>query len=88
MVEFLETKEICYQILFGGDVVEKVYEVEFMQYTNYRNDTISDNNEDIGKIKYLNVGIYPQIIKESDLQKYVKYGNGFRSIKFIGNILE
>ena len=68
-------------------MMEKVYKVKFMQYTNCFMDTISDANEDIGERKYLKVGADPVIIRESDLPKYMKYGNGFRSIEFIGNIL-
>lgn len=68
-------------------MMEKVYEVEFMQYTNCFRDTVSDGNEDIGKRKYLQVGNDPVIIKESDLPKYMKYGNGFRTIEFIGNLM-
>lgn len=67
--------------------MEKVYEVEFMEYTNCFRNTVSDNNEDIGKREYLDVGVYPTIIKESDLQKYMKYGNGYKAIKFVGYIL-
>ena len=58
-----------------------------MQYTNHCRNTVSDGNEDIGKIKYLMIGTDPVIIKESDLSKYMKYGNGFRSIEFIGNLM-
>lgn len=67
--------------------MEKVYKVKFMQYTNYFMDTISDGNEDIGKRKYLLIGTDSVIIKESDLSKYMKYGNGFRSVEFIGNLI-
>lgn len=68
-------------------MMEKVYKVKFMQYTNCFMDTVSDGNEDIDKRKYLKVGNDPIIIKESDLSKYMKYGNGFRSVEFIGNML-
>ncbi len=40
----------------------------------------------IMKKKYLNVGT--DLIFESNLVKYMKYGNGFKSIKFVGNILK
>ena len=68
-------------------MMEKVYKVQFMQYTNCFMDTVSDGNEDIGKRKYLQVGNDPVIIKESDLSKYMKFGNGFRSVEFIGNLI-
>ena len=58
-----------------------------MQYTGCFDDTISNDNEDTDK-KHLYVGEDPKFIKESDLVKYMKYGNGFKSIEFFGNILE
>lgn len=66
--------------------MEKVYEVEFMQYTNCMNDTVCDNNEELGKRKYLIVGKEPFLIKESDFPKYQKFGGGFRIVRFVGNI--
>lgn len=68
--------------------MEKIYEVEFMQYANCFNDSVLNYNEDNDKRKYLNVGTDHIFIKESNLVKYMKYGNGFKSIKFVGNILE
>lgn len=66
--------------------MEKVYEVKFMQYTNCMNDTVSDDEKELGKGNYLSVGREPFLIKESDFPKYQKYGGGFRIIKFVGNI--
>lgn len=66
--------------------MEKVYEVEFMQYTNCMNDTVSDGEKELGKGKYLHVGRKPFLIKESDFHKYMKYGDGFRIVRFVGNI--
>ena len=66
--------------------VEKVYEVEFMQYTNYMKDTVSDGETEIGKAKYIHVGKEPFLIKESDFPKYQKFGGGFRIVRFVGNI--
>lgn len=68
-------------------MMEKVYKVKFMQYTNCFMDTVSDGNEDIDTRKYLLIGTDSVIIKESDLSKYMKYGNGFRSVEFIGNLI-
>ncbi len=68
-------------------MMEKVYKVEFMQYTNCLKDTVSDGNKDFDERKYLKIGINPIIIRESDLSKYMKYGNGFRSVEFIGNLM-
>lgn len=36
--------------------------------------------------KYLDVGKEPFLIRESELEKYREYGNGFRTVKFVGNI--
>lgn len=66
--------------------VEKVYEVEFMRYTNCMNDTVSDGEKEIGKATYIHVGREPFLIKESDFPKYQKFGGGFRIVRFVGNI--
>ena len=68
---------------------EKVYEVEFMTYTNCLKDTVSDWDGDtvhldIGKIKYLAVGPGPFLVKESDLPKYQKFGQVYKEIRFVG----
>lgn len=65
--------------------MEKVYEVEFMEYTNYFKDTVSDGGE-IGKTKYIHTGREPFLIKESEFDKYMKFGKGFRIVRFVGNI--
>lgn len=66
--------------------VEKVYEVEFMQYTNCMRDTVCDEEKELGKGQCLHVGKEPFLIKESDFPKYQKYGGGFRIVRFVGNI--
>ena len=66
--------------------VEKVYEVEFMQYTNCMRDTVCDEEKELGKGQYLHVGKEPFLIKESDFPKYQKYGGGFRIVRFVRNI--
>lgn len=68
--------------------MEKVYQVEFMQYTNYSRDTVCNNTDSIKDCKYIDVGKDPFLVKESDLDKYKEYGNGFRIVKFVGNIGE
>lgn len=65
--------------------LEKVYAVTFMQYTNCLQDTVSDSNKDWSKLNYLNVG-HNFLIKESDIEKYRVYGNGYRSLTFVGEI--
>lgn len=64
---------------------EKVYSVEFMDYTNCLCDTVSDGNKDFSKMKYLSVG-RNFLIKESDFEKYRVYGNGYRSLTYVGDI--
>lgn len=64
--------------------MEKVYEVEFMEYTNTMNSTVSSG--DGIDAKYLKVGKEPFLVKESELGKYVEYGKGFRIVRFVGNM--
>lgn len=66
--------------------MEKVYSVEFMNYTNCMKDTVSNGVEEIKDIKYLKIGKEPFLVAESDLDKYREYGGGFRSITFVGNM--
>ena len=65
--------------------MEKVYEVEFMNYTNCMHEAVCDDR-DFSNLKYLKIGKEPFLIKESDFDKYMKYGNGFRVVRFVGNI--
>lgn len=67
--------------------MEKVYLVEFIEYTNCMRDTVSDGNENIGETKYITVGKEPFLVRESELDKYSKYGKGYRSMLFVGNII-
>lgn len=66
--------------------MEKIYEVEFMQYTNCMRDTVCNNTENIKDGKYIRVGKEPFLIKESEFDKYKEYGGGFRIVKFVGNM--
>ena len=68
--------------------MEKVYEVEFIQYTNWLKDTVSNGGAKIGDIEYINVGKEPFLIKESEFDKYMKFGKGFRIVRFVGNMEE
>ena len=69
-------------------MLEKVYAVEFMSYTNYLKDTVSDwdgISSFTGNEKYLNVkGPHQFLVKEADLEKYRKYGQGYNKITFVG----
>ena len=72
--------------------MEKIYLAEFISYTNALHDTVSDwdgkGTPSIGKIKYLNLGKHCTLVKESDLEKYRKYGQGYKKITFLGTLLE
>lgn len=68
-------------------MIEKVYEVEFMTYTNCMKDTVCNGEKEIGDMKYINVGKEPFLIRESEFGKYMKYGGGFRILRFVGNII-
>ena len=62
---------------------EKIYAVEFMEYTNWEKVCVSSNPGQIDAA-YLDVGKETCLVKESDLPIFQKYGNGFRSITFVG----
>lgn len=70
--------------------LEKIYMVEFMEYSNYARDKVSTYDDsypyDISKIEYLKIGKEPFLIRESEIEKYRKFGNGYRNLKFIGCI--
>ena len=65
---------------------EKVYSVEFMTYTNCMRDTVSDGNKNIGETEYLDLGKENFLIRESELDYYKNFGNGFRELTFVGYI--
>ena len=67
--------------------MEKVYEVEFMEYTNCMRDTVCNRYKEICDMRYIIVGKEPFLVRESELEKYMAYGNGFRIIRFVGNIV-
>ena len=66
---------------------EKIYAVEFNSYTNALNNVVSNGDEDIGRRKYIHIPDGGLLVKESELDEYRKYGNGFASTKFVGTIL-
>lgn len=66
--------------------MEKVYEVEFMNYTNAMKDVVCDGEKELWEKEYFHVGKEPFLIKESEFDKYQKYGNGFRVVRFVGNM--
>lgn len=66
--------------------MEKVYKVEFMEYTNGIRDTVCNREKEIGDRKYITVGCEPFLVRESELDKYSAWGGGFRYIEFVGNL--
>lgn len=71
--------------------MEKIYEVEFLNYTNSMRDTASCNSNEYLNIdnKYIDI---PKdgslLVKESELEFYKNYGNGYRSITYVGELAE
>lgn len=63
---------------------ERIYAVEFMKYTNSSRDTVS--NGKARDVSYIHTGKESFLVKESDLETYRNYGDGFRSIQFVGNM--
>ena len=62
--------------------MEKIYQVEFLSYTNCMRDTVWSEEDN----KYLDIGKEPFLIRESEFSEYMKFGNGFRIVKFVGNL--
>lgn len=62
--------------------MEKIYKVTFMEYNNVLRDTIANKDN----TDYINVGREPFLVRESELDTYMDYGGGFRSMVFVGNI--
>ena len=83
--EDLETLKPGIYRRYANMKLEKVYLVEFIEYTNFSLDTVSDNSADWTKSEYLNCGTQ-FLVRESDLYKYQKFGKGYRSIKYVGDI--
>lgn len=72
----------AHESIFAKDL-EKVYKVTFLEYTNASRDTVSHNEEEMC---YLGVGHEPFLVRESELEYYRQFGNGYDSIQFVGNI--
>ena len=66
--------------------MEKIYKVKFMKYTNVVKDTVSNQAKEIKDEKFLRVGKEPFLVRESELDNYRVWGDGFRYIEFVGNI--
>lgn len=68
----------------------KIYQVEFLQYTNCFKDTVSDGDDSVftskSPRKYLDVGHEHFLIAEDDLSYFKQFGGGFRSVEFVGRL--
>lgn len=63
---------------------ENIYRVTFNEYTNCTKDAVSDKNYDIGKLQYIHIPSNGLLIRESEIDKYIKYGKGFASLECVG----
>lgn len=64
---------------------ERIYAVTFNSHTNCLNNAVSDGNPDISKIEYIHMPKdIPLLIRERDLIKYAKFGNGYSTVKCVG----
>ena len=68
--------------MYPGEL-EKVYLVTFIQYTNYNKDTVYSEESN----KYLYVGREGFLVLESELEEFRQFGNGYRDISLVGQIL-
>ena len=59
--------------------MEKIYKVEFMEYTDYNRDKVSNINH----IDYLRVPS-PFLIRESEIEFHKNFGGGIKSLEFVG----
>lgn len=63
---------------------EKIYSVEFLKYTNCMKDAVSCDTDDLHYIDTKE----PVLVRESDLDKFKEYGQGFRTITYVGVLKE
>ena len=65
---------------------EKVYFVKFNLYTNGTYLTVAYHNDIDGTSEYLDIPYGGLLIRESELEKYRKFGNGYKTIKLVGSM--
>ena len=61
--------------------MEKIYKVEFIKYVDYDRNKVSDNINHT----YLRVPS-PFLIRESEIEFHKKFGDGIKSLEFVGYI--
>jgi len=62
----------------------KIYEIEFMDYTNGLRNCVHSEKFN----KYIDTDKQGFVAKESDLDYLKEFGNGFRTLRFIGTMFE
>lgn len=60
----------------------KIYEIEFMQYTNGMRDAVYSEKYD----KYIKINKEGFVAKESDIDYLKEFGKGFKKLRFIGEL--
>lgn len=73
---------------YNYDDFEKLYEVEFLQYHDLNKSIVHKDVEGDTFGIYLEISDEPFIVRESELKYYSGFGHGFRSIKFVGNVMK
>lgn len=70
----------------------KVYSVQFNEYTNSSNDTVTyykdgnAANSSLSNTTYISIPKGGLLLLEDELEEYRKFGNGYESIKFVGSL--
>ena len=67
-------------MIFVMNQSEKIYIVEFVNYTTCWKDTVSLDGE------YLQIPEGGLLVRESELEKYRKFGHGYKNIELVGSI--
>lgn len=60
----------------------KLYKVTFINYTNPLKNAVKDSDNN-----YIDTS-KPLIIKETDIEKIMKYGNGIKELEYVGDLKE
>ena len=64
--------------------MEKIYAVEFMKYSNFTHEKVRKHVPTLESDEYIDVGGKQFLIRESDIEYYRQFGEGFRSLTFVG----
>lgn len=66
----------------------KIYSVEFIEYTNWRCNTVSNPELESGKGKYINISKDGFLVREEHLEFIKRWGKGIKNIKLVGELFE